>query len=140
MGKRRVPVVDRMADKFRVGDGCWLWTACVNKKGYGQVGIGGREKRLAHRVLYEAMVGPIPDGLELDHLCRTPACVRPGHLEPVTHAENMARGAHSLKTHCPKGHEYTEANTRLGRGQGRKCRTCHRVNNLRYYYERRDGG
>jgi hypothetical protein len=94
--------------------------------GYGKINVGGYP-RYAHRVVYEAIVGPIPDGLELDHLCRVPACVNPAHLEAVTHAVNIARGIgghHQLvKTHCPSGHEYNEANTKVYQGR-RYCRRC----------------
>jgi hypothetical protein len=70
--------------------GCWVWTASLNNMGYPRFNAGDREM-LAHRFAYEDVVGPIPDGLELDHLCRRPVCVNPAHLEPVTHRENMRR-------------------------------------------------
>jgi hypothetical protein len=78
--------------------GCWLWTGQANKGGYGAFSVGSRydgNRRgvRAHRWAYEALVGPIPEGLQLDHLCRNPPCVNPAHLEPVTHAENMRRWA-----------------------------------------------
>lgn len=72
------------------GAGCWLWTATL-VRGYGQFGIGSR-RQYAHRVAYELLVGPVPEGLQLDHLCRTPACVNPAHLDPVTCRENLLRG------------------------------------------------
>ncbi|HEV2123202.1 MAG TPA: HNH endonuclease signature motif containing protein [Chloroflexota bacterium] len=85
----------------------------------------------AHRWAYEALVGPIPTGTELDHLCRNPACVRPDHLEPVTHAENIRRGYAAkprprwTTTHCPRGHAYDEANSYIHPKTGlRSCRTC----------------
>jgi hypothetical protein len=71
---------------------CWEWTSARTPSGYARVKRQGRDSQ-AHRVAYEVHVGPIPDGLELDHLCRNRGCVRPDHLEPVTHAENMRRGA-----------------------------------------------
>lgn len=70
---------------------CWLWAAGLNRDGYGRFGVSGT-KLGAHRVAYELLRGPIPDGLELDHLCRAPCCVNPDHLEPVTHRENCRRG------------------------------------------------
>ncbi len=76
--------------KVEFTDACWLWTASTDWYGYGWFWVGA--PRRAHRVCYEWLVGPIPAGLELDHLCRVPACVRPEHLEPVTHAENVRRG------------------------------------------------
>jgi hypothetical protein len=74
---------------------------------------------------YEMLVGPVPDGLELDHLCRVPACVNPDHLEPVTHIENVRRGRSywAERTHCSAGHEYTRENTRITK-RGRTCRAC----------------
>lgn len=82
----------------------------------------------AHRVAYEEIMGPVPEGLELDHLCRTRSCVNPSHLEPVTHRENMNRGdvATRRKTHCPKGHPYDEENTGIYNGY-RNCRACARL-------------
>jgi len=105
---------------------CWVWTACL-AYGYGKLTDGGKHgvSLSAHRVSYELLVGTIPDGLELDHLCRVRACVNPFHLEPVTRAENMRR-AMEAKTHCDKGHLFDDANTRWYRG-GRRCRTCDRA-------------
>jgi len=125
-----VTLLDRLADKFLVGDGCWEWVAAIGGGGYGVVRNDGRQQA-AHRVLYEIMVGPIPAGLQLDHLCRNRRCVRPGHLEPVTCGENIRRGTaggirgaqQQAKTHCPAGHAYDEDNTRLARGR-RICRAC----------------
>jgi hypothetical protein len=77
-------------------DGCWMWTGTLNK-GYGMFSFGGKTRR-AHRFAYEALVGPIPEGLALDHLCRNPACVNPAHLEPVTWRENVYRGAQAKLT------------------------------------------
>lgn len=122
------PLLDRLADKILVGDGCWEWTASRDGYGYGQVydHASGRMMK-AHRAAYEALVGPIPAGLDLDHLCRNRGCVRPDHLEPVTRGENVRRGRAGenmrSKTHCPQGHPYDEANTRLYRGR-RYCRAC----------------
>ena len=94
---------------------CWQWQgAFVN--GYGKASIWSNGKSLkvrAHRLAYEAFVGPIPDGLELDHLCRQRPCCNPEHLEPVTHLENLRRGKPVHVTHCPRGHAYNAENTRL---------------------------
>lgn len=102
-GMAPTPLIERIADKFTVGDGCWLWHGCADALGYGQVAADGRNNRKvqAHRAVYELMVGPIPDGLHLDHLCCVPACVRPSHLEPVTQAENNRRsGARRRDEFC----------------------------------------
>jgi hypothetical protein len=118
-------------------NGCWNWNLYVSPStGYGFLTTGGR-RHLAHRVSYESLVGPIPDGLQIDHLCRNRRCVNPEHLEPVTGSENCNRApvhvAHNrAKTHCPNGHPYDEANTgRTGRYQHRYCRACARAANRR---------
>jgi len=122
-------------NKFTIGDGCWLWTASLNDSGYGQVNPGGRGNPLrAHRVLYEALVGPIPKGMTIDHLCRNRSCVRPDHMEIVTRAENVRRGVGGqmthlralAKTHCKRGHLLVGAPLqRLRNGYfARRCRPC----------------
>lgn len=118
----------------RETDECWEWTGCASR-GYGQFRVGARMQQ-AHRVAYELLVGPTPEGLEIDHLCRNRACVNPSHLEPVTHRVNLLRGetlpaANVVKTHCPLDHPYDEANTRLYRGK-RVCRECHRREQREY--------
>jgi len=119
-------LLDRLSDKFTVDDGCWEWTAYRNPKGYGILGATGRKGKstLAHRVLWELFNGPIPDGTEIDHLCRNRGCVRPAHLEAVSHRENLMRSPRWQVTHCPRGHEYDEANT-YWNGKKRACRACH---------------
>lgn len=105
-------------------DGCLVWRGALNPKGYGLFYVDNRNA-LAHRYAYENTNGSVPTGLELDHLCRVRACVNVDHLEAVTHAENMARGAHAMKTHCKYGHPYDEVNTyRRPNDGGRDCRIC----------------
>ena len=110
--------------------GCWEWTAYRNKAGYGRFMLNANRCVRAHRLAYELTIGPIPEGLMLDHLCCNPACVRPDHLEPVTNGENQKRGTGwvadlAAKTRCPQGHAYTETNLRPG-SKTRACRQCHR--------------
>lgn len=102
------PRVAAKIDDTAGPDECWLWKASTTTLGYGQVQFEGRLRR-AHRVVFETLVGPIPPGLQLDHLCRNPGCVNPAHLEPVTPRENTLRGlapsaVNSRKIHCPQGH------------------------------------
>jgi HNH endonuclease len=89
--------------------GCWIWTGTL-VRGYGQTSIRGRERIYTHRLSWELHRGPIPDGLTIDHLCRVRACCNPDHLEPVTNAENLRRGAATRprRTQCPQGHQVPE--------------------------------
>lgn len=134
MDAHRIPVVDRFWAKVdkngplsehRPDLGpCWLWTASTNANGYGQLSVD-RRPQLAHIIAFRLDGGQIHSGHELDHLCRVRGCVRPSHLEPVTHAENVRRGsAGLLTTHCPRGHPYVGENVRLYRGH-RYCRRCY---------------
>lgn len=125
-----------------VGEGCWLWDGPINNNGYGVAGVK-REPGIpatsigAHRLAYELLVGPIPDGLHLDHLCRNRACVRPDHLEPVTQLENMRRGTIRersaegclSRTHCKRGHKFAEVPPGTARPD---CLACKRLRNQRY--------
>jgi hypothetical protein len=130
---------ERFWEKVEKTDSCWLWTA-AKSKGYGAFKVAGRQEE-AHRYSYELLVGPIPTGLTIDHLCRNPACVNPAHLEPVTNRENVLRGIspwakNAAKTHCPQGHPYDEENTRWNSLGSRECKTCRRET-WRLYDERR---
>ena len=135
MGPKPRSAVERFWEKvtFEPTSGCWLWTAACDTKGYGifwpVTGIGKYLAR-AHRYAYELLTGPIPEGFDLDHLCRIRACVNPRHLEPVTRRVNVLRGVgpaavNALKESCSNGHEFTEANTYHRTDRiGRLCRRC----------------
>lgn len=135
---RRAGSIDRLSPKptaverfwakmERQGDGCWLWMAGRNRGGYGTFYVDGRDVK-AHRYAYELLVGPIPEGLVIDHLCRTRACVNPSHLDPVTAEENVRRGegptaVNARKARCHRGHPLDFIDS-----QGaRQCSTCRTV-------------
>jgi hypothetical protein len=117
--------VARFWPKVQKSDTCWLWTAAACPLGYGRFGVGG-EVVLAHRFSYELHRGRIPDGLSLDHLCRTPRCVNPDHLEPVSQRENPLRGIRTNKATCRNGHPMIPENIAawaLRKGH-KTCRLC----------------
>lgn len=131
------PALDRFAEKIALTDsGCIEWIAGTAGDGYGffyagRTTTGQTGRAYAHRWSYEYHVGPIPEGLQIDHLCGNRLCVNPKHLEPVTALENLRRadGNHK-KTHCPSGHPYEGDNLRIYRG-ARLCRACRRQYDLR---------
>lgn len=124
---------ERIKSKICVSDtGCWLWTAYISGRGYAQVGVSRSHPVPAHRYVYELLVGQIPKGLQVDHLCRVRHCVNPAHLEPVTPQVNCLRAVPYRKptTHCPNGHEMDPSNTytyRNSKRSYRQCRQCMRA-------------
>jgi hypothetical protein len=153
--RKKRPLSERFLEKisFDPHRECWNWNGALMKTGYGMIGLGwpehGSKPRMAHRVAYELFVGPIPEGLQLDHLCHNPRCVNPAHLEAVTCAINLSRRIlkpripkiqrdarvklphhNARKTHCPQGHEYSDRNTltrTCGGRINRVCRACSRI-------------
>jgi hypothetical protein len=134
------PIVARLYARCLIEDRgystpCRVFTGAKTPNGYGVIGVPGRRTRLAHRVAYEQLIGPIPDGLELDHLCRVRACCEASHLEPVSRRENILRGDGPALTSarlraistCKHGHELAGDNLYIWRGM-RKCRACGREN------------
>ena len=124
------PLEVRMMGHVVVVESCWEWVGGTSSTGYGRVYDGNRMAQ-AHRVMYEIRVGPIPDGMEIDHLCRNRRCINPDHMEPVTHRENSARGlspsAVSRRTGlCVRGHAMTPDNIEKNGPNKVRCKTCAR--------------
>ncbi len=149
------PAIDRFNEQYEVSetlswDGvpCWIWTRSLNGSGYARIYVNRRLVR-AHRFAYEYHIKNIPEGLDLDHLCRNRACVNPNHLEPVTRKVNLNRGSqvkgnpNAAKTHCKNGHPLSGDNLYLVPGNTksgvfRRCRACERVRQHAKYIKRRD--
>jgi hypothetical protein len=128
-------------------DGCWLRASAAYTRRYTQFVVCTGVTVGSHQFAYELAYGPVPEGLELDHLCRNPPCVRPDHLEAVTHDENMKRsdralGIRSAATHCTNGHPFDELNTHYTSSGGtrRRCRTCVNANARARYRRKRTMG
>lgn len=135
--------LDRFNRKtHRLDNGCIEWTGADSGDGYGRFYVSRAIGRVgAHRWAYEHHVGPIPKGMQLDHLCRNTLCVNPAHLEPVTCRENVLRSGglaakNALKTECPQGHPYTRDNL-YAEGRKRRCRTCRCEQARRHYAARK---
>lgn len=144
-GPKPRPVADRLWEKVEKTDTCWLWRGATNNRGYGQMVVGSlldgsKRKVLVHRLSYELLVGPIPEGLVIDHVrnrgCTHQTCVNPAHLEAVTQRENLRRGdggpgINARKTHCKRGHPFDDGNT-YRTSKGRHCKVCRREALRRY--------
>ena len=129
MGGRPIPPVELFERHAfpEPNSGCWLWAGPCYSNGYGDL-RKNKWHMLAHRWSYEHFIGPIPEGLDLDHLCRVRSCVNPAHLEPVTRRINLLRGdtipaRFAARTHCLNGHELIPENFRKN-ARGRECRLC----------------
>jgi hypothetical protein len=129
-GRRTRSRADRLWEKVDASGECWLFIGARDRNGYGKLSKGPHRAGhiRAHRAAWETMVGPIPDGWEIDHLCRNPPCVNPDHLEPVPPRINVMRGQsfaakNARKTHCVHGHEFTESTTAWFGGR-RQCKPC----------------
>lgn len=133
---------ERFWEKVDATGDCWEWMSGRNRDGYGQFYPTTTIVAKAHRFAWETLVGLIPKGLEIDHLCRNRTCVNPDHLDVVTHQENCRRGyplglvanwrKKRAQTHCVHGHEFTLENTGTNHGR-RFCRACHRASDRTRY-------
>lgn len=125
-------------------NGCWEWVGCITRTGYGLARPHGRKGggTQAHRAVYQMMVGPIPEGLVLHHVCRNRLCVRPDHLEAVTQHENLLMDGSTIasqvaRTHCPQGHPYAGDNL-IARDGRRHCRACRNASKRRWTARKRE--
>lgn len=139
MARRKVPAEIRFWSMvlMRDDESCWEWLAATTSKGYGIFNAVKGAPTTAHRFAYEQANGPIPDGLQIDHLCRNRSCVNPAHLEPVAARENIRRGmsvsAVTMRTNtCQRGHALTDENTMYYKDGHRRCRACEHIRAKKY--------
>lgn len=127
----RASLLVRLMERVRKTDSCWNWTGYRSRFGYGYIWTDGKTRRLVvHRVAYELLKGPIPEGLTIDHLCRNEACCNPAHMEPVTSEENLRRKP--KPTHCKNGHPFSGDNLFLRDDGARLCHACASDRSARY--------
>lgn len=136
---RKRPAIDRFVEKVYVNEkNCWIWMSSHNPKtGRGTFRNENKKMVSAYKWSYEYFNGKVPSGLTLDHLCRNPRCVRPSHLEPVTHQENMRRIPRVLRMKCRRGHDLEGENIVI-RGKYRRCRICDRIVSARSRQRKRE--
>lgn len=133
----------RMQNKIKINknNNCWEWVGSNNGVGYGEIRINNK-KKYTHRIVYELLVGPIPENKQIDHLCRNRCCCNPEHLEPVTPKENVNRGItekpHLIKEYCINGHLYSENTYDRPDGKGRNCVQCVRDRSREYQRRKRN--
>ena len=137
-----MPLQERILNSIEVdGNGCWVWQRRRDRHGYAVMwlypGKGKKKFALAHRVAYESFLGTIPEGLQLDHLCRVRHCVNPKHLEPVTSGENTRRSPWNSPDWCRNGHPRTTENTYIAPEGNRACRECHKEAARRWRQQQR---
>ena len=138
-GPKPRPPWDRFWEKVDFSGDCWEWTASTRGRGYGQFGWSTHRIVDAHRAVWELLIGPIPDGMTIDHLCQNKICVNPDHLEVVTHRVNINRwgGSASKKTRCPQGHPLFGDNLRVVSGK-RRCIDCDRRRSREQYWKHKE--
>lgn len=124
---------ERITARVKITGTCWIWQGAL-RNGYGAIGIAGKTL-YTHRLMYELRIGPIPDDLVIDHLCRNPPCCNPDHMEAVTRGQNVLRGDRgrgTRVTQCHRGHPYTPDNTYVNPKGHRVCRTCKKAREQQY--------
>lgn len=139
------PAAERFREGYDIVGECWIWRGAKSSKGYAYFRDDSGKKVSVHRFAYKRLVGPIPIGLVIDHLCKNPGCCNPAHLEAVTNRENVMRGSigqiQKTVTHCKRGHEYSPENVWIEPNGGRRCKACARergrVNDARRRARRR---